>query len=40
MSNYMEYNDTIAFHPGYYMLIAEFKSDKELVEDSSVYKGL
>lgn len=28
MSNYIEYNDTIAFHPGYYL--------KELVDDSGL----
>ena len=28
MSNYMEYNDTIAFHPGYYI--------KEIVDESGL----
>ena len=28
MSNYIEYNDTIAFHPGYYI--------KEIVEESGL----
>ena len=28
MTNYIEYNDTIAFHPGYYI--------KEIVEESSL----
>lgn len=28
MGNYIEYNDTIAFHPGYYI--------KELVDESEI----
>ena len=28
MSNYIEYNDTVAFHPGYYI--------KEIVEESGL----
>lgn len=28
MSNYIEYNDTIVFHPGYYV--------KEIVDDSGL----
>ena len=28
MSNYIEYNDTIAFHPGYYI--------KEIIDGNSV----
>lgn len=31
MSNYIEYNDTIAFHPGYYI--------KEIVEESGLTQG-
>ena len=32
MSNYIEYNDRIAFHPGYYI--------KEIIDESGIHKKI
>ena len=46
MSNYVEYNDTIAFHPGYYLkeivdvLTAKFQSQSELERERNIFTGL